>query len=91
MWTVDGEALENGTPERLVQFVVSHACPGAIILLHNGRGTTVEALPGIVQGLRKRGFQLVTLDQLVGTRGPRGTVSGVPPATGLKLFGSSAD
>jgi peptidoglycan-N-acetylglucosamine deacetylase len=65
MWTVDGEALENGHPQRLVDFVVQRATPGSIILLHNGRMTTAEALPNIIAGLRRKGFRFVTIDQLV--------------------------
>ncbi len=64
MWTLDGEALENGSPARLIDFVVKKATPGAIVLLHNGRMTTIEALPKIIEGLRKRGFTFVTIDQL---------------------------
>ncbi len=72
MWTVDGEALENGSPDRLIEYVLQHACPGAIILLHNGRMTTVEALPTIIDGLRKRGYSFVTVDQLAARRAAAG-------------------
>ena len=65
MWTLDGEALENGSPNRLIDYVVQKTAPGAIVLLHNGRMTTIEALPKIIDGLRKRGFQFVTVDRLV--------------------------
>jgi peptidoglycan/xylan/chitin deacetylase (PgdA/CDA1 family) len=65
MWTVDGESLENGPPQRLIEFIVQKAAPGSIVLLHNGRMTTVEALPNIIAGLRRRGFSFVTVDQLV--------------------------
>lgn len=64
MWTLDGEALENGSPDRLIEYVVQKASPGAIILLHNGRMTTIEGLPKIIEGLRKRGFGFVTIDQI---------------------------
>jgi len=65
MWTVDGESLENGTPDRLIDYILQHAGPGAIILMHNGRMTTIQALPRIIEGLRKRGLGFVTIDQLV--------------------------
>ena len=68
MWTLDGEALENGSPNRLVEYVVQKSAPGAIVLLHNGRMTTIEALPRIIAGLRKRGFGFVTVDRLVPQR-----------------------
>ncbi len=68
MWTVDGESLENGSPDKLVEYVVQKASPGAIILLHNGRMTTIDGLPKIVEGLRRRGFGFVTIEQLMERR-----------------------
>jgi peptidoglycan/xylan/chitin deacetylase (PgdA/CDA1 family) len=47
---------------------LTRAGDGAIILLHDGggdRSQTVAALPFIIEGLQQRGFQLVTLQQLV--------------------------
>ncbi len=41
---------------------------GAIILLHDGggdRSETVAALPAIIEGLQHRGFEFVTLQQMV--------------------------
>lgn len=78
MWTVDADSVENGNPDRLVEFVVSHAVPGAIVLMHNGRQTTVDALPRIVTGLRQRGFRFDTIDGLLG----RKTLAGPVQATG---------
>jgi peptidoglycan/xylan/chitin deacetylase (PgdA/CDA1 family) len=65
MWTVDADALENGSPDKLVDFVLKKAAPGAIILLHNGRQTTINALPRIIAGLRQRGFRFDTIDGLL--------------------------
>jgi cellulose synthase/poly-beta-1,6-N-acetylglucosamine synthase-like glycosyltransferase/peptidoglycan/xylan/chitin deacetylase (PgdA/CDA1 family) len=42
---------------------------GNIILLHDGggdRNATIKALPGIIEGLRARGFQIVSTEQLLG-------------------------
>jgi len=42
---------------------------GNIILLHDGggdRSATVKALPGIIEGLRARGFEIVNLEDLIG-------------------------
>jgi len=47
---------------------LTRAGDGAIILLHDGggdRSQTVAVLPFILEGLQQRGFQLVTLQQLV--------------------------
>lgn len=65
--------LPSGDPDSLisekalVRYVVSTARGGSIIVMHiNARGWhTAEALPGIVAGLRKRGFTFVTVSRLV--------------------------
>jgi peptidoglycan/xylan/chitin deacetylase (PgdA/CDA1 family) len=44
------------------------ATPGGIILMHDAggdRAQTIAALPTIIVGLRKRGYQLVTVPQLL--------------------------
>ena len=78
MWTLNGEALENGSPERLIEYIVSRTTAGAIVLLHNGRMTTVEALPRIIEGLRKRGFEFATVDQIVPQRSVRSKPVTIP-------------
>ncbi len=55
----------------LVERVLSQARAGKgnIILLHDGGGDrshTVEALPGIIDGLRAEGYQLVLVSDLIG-------------------------
>jgi peptidoglycan/xylan/chitin deacetylase (PgdA/CDA1 family) len=65
MWTVDGDKFEGRGGDRLVNYMVSHAAPGAILLLHNGRPTTIDALPRIIAGIRSRGLTFVTLDELL--------------------------
>ena len=59
--------------ETIVARTVGAARPGSIILLHDGmnatpgadQSATVQALPGIIEGLRKRGFRCVTLPELL--------------------------
>jgi peptidoglycan/xylan/chitin deacetylase (PgdA/CDA1 family) len=41
------------------------AVSGSIILMHDIHPRTVDAVPGIIDGLRARGFQLVTVAQLL--------------------------
>ena len=81
MWTINGEALENGSPNRLIEFIVGRSTPGAIVLLHNGRMTTVEALPKIIEGLRKRGFEFATLDQISPVRAVSRNPAGIRPVS----------
>ncbi|MCJ7798032.1 MAG: S-layer homology domain-containing protein, partial [Thermoleophilia bacterium] len=58
--------------------VLSHAHNGAIVLLHMAAPHTAEALPGIISGLRNKGYELVTVTELL--RGSRRFVD-VDPAT----------
>jgi peptidoglycan-N-acetylglucosamine deacetylase len=65
--------LASGDPdstisrERLVRYVVSHTRNGSIIVMHvNGRGWhTAEALPEIIQSLRRKGFVFIKVSDLL--------------------------
>jgi len=68
LWSVDtGDYLQPGVPV-IVERALAGAHPGAIILMHDAGGTrtqTVSALPGVITGLRARGYRLVTVPQLL--------------------------
>jgi peptidoglycan/xylan/chitin deacetylase (PgdA/CDA1 family) len=65
--------LESGDPDpslsakRITSVVVRDAKNGSIIVFHMNRNgiKTAEVLPGIIAGLRKRGFRLVTVGELL--------------------------
>jgi peptidoglycan/xylan/chitin deacetylase (PgdA/CDA1 family) len=74
MWSVDSEDYTRPGRDRIVRNVLAGAKPGAIVLMHDGGGPrdqTVTALPTIIRRLRKRGFRLVTVPELL----PRAPVS----------------
>jgi peptidoglycan/xylan/chitin deacetylase (PgdA/CDA1 family) len=72
-WTVSPDDWQNLTEKSIEQRVLSKAGGGAIILLHDGMETrlnpqrlaTVEALPGIITGLKSRGYSFVTIPELI--------------------------
>ena len=76
--------LPSGDPDtsiacaRLVRYVVAMARGGSIVVMHiNGRGRhTAEALPGIIAGLRAKGYTFVTVGRLIAglPARPAGTV-----------------
>ena len=71
MWdvdTVDAKPPAQGGPtaDDIVAKVLSRARSGSIVLLHLGGAHTLEALPGIVDGLRARGLEPVTVADLLG-------------------------
>jgi peptidoglycan/xylan/chitin deacetylase (PgdA/CDA1 family)/negative regulator of sigma E activity len=64
MWTVNSGDWTSPPPNRLAARILARAEPGAIILLHNGTLNTLRALPEIITGLQRRGYDLVTLSEL---------------------------
>ncbi len=51
----------------MIQGVVGHVRPGSIVIFHaNGRGWhTSEAIPTIIAKLRERGYEFVTVSELL--------------------------
>lgn len=69
-WNVDPYDWAQPGVAQIVATVTSAQGRNLVVLLHDGggdRSQTVAALPGIIDGLRARGYQFVTVDQLDGT------------------------
>lgn len=68
LWTLDSDDDQHPGVGAIRVRVVRHAKPGSIVLLHDGghHPETVQALPGIIEGLRARGLRLVTVTELLG-------------------------
>ncbi len=64
LWDVDPGDWRRISADEIVGNVKAQARAPAIILLHNGRKATIEALTGIVQAYRAAGFTFVSLAQL---------------------------
>jgi peptidoglycan/xylan/chitin deacetylase (PgdA/CDA1 family) len=63
-WKLPGSAAIRST-------IIHDVRPGSIVLMHDGggpRGGTVDALAGAISGLRHRGYELVTVSELLGKR-----------------------
>lgn len=78
IWSVDSLDWKNPGPNYMIQRVLSKTNPGAIILCHASDSSKEIhlALPGIITGLRSKGYKFVTLSQLLtggnpGRRDPR--------------------
>jgi peptidoglycan/xylan/chitin deacetylase (PgdA/CDA1 family) len=71
-WDVDpNDWQKNTTRESVTKFVLAHTTSGSIVLLHATKLKTVEAAADIIQGLRAKGFQLVTVSELLKDREAR--------------------
>jgi peptidoglycan-N-acetylglucosamine deacetylase len=68
LWSVDTDDYERPGVAAIVHNALEGAKAGAIILMHDAggdRSETIEALPTIIRELRRRGFHLVTVPQLL--------------------------
>ncbi|MGY1604327.1 polysaccharide deacetylase family protein [Geodermatophilus sp. SYSU D00815] len=70
LWDVDTQDWLNLDVATTTQRALAGAFPGAIVLLHDIHPTTVEAVPGIIDGLRARGYTLVTVPELLSSVEP---------------------
>lgn len=61
-WTVRGNDGLECDPERVARRVAERARPGAIILLHEGRPRSNEAILRVIDELQQRGFSFVIPD-----------------------------
>jgi len=62
-----GDPDQHATKEKLVEWVLRKVQPGSIVVMHLNhlRFHTAEALPPIIEALRARGYQLVTVGELL--------------------------
>lgn len=68
LWSVDPGDWRRPGRGAIVSGVLSHAQPGAVVILHDAggdRSQTVAALPAIINGLRRRHYDLVTVPRLL--------------------------
>lgn len=68
MWDVEPDSAGPAGTETIVARTVDAVRPGSIVLLHvmaDSRGSSRAAVPGIVTKLRERGYQFVTVSELL--------------------------
>lgn len=71
LWNIDTLDWAHTPAEQIVDNVLSHIKSGDIILMHDYHSngcTTVEALRGFVPVLLERGYQFVTVSELLGSQ-----------------------
>jgi peptidoglycan/xylan/chitin deacetylase (PgdA/CDA1 family) len=73
MWDVEPESYPEvaDNPDALAKYVIDNARNGSIIIMHvmyRSREVSRQALPLIIDGLRQRGFEFVTVSKLIENR-----------------------
>jgi peptidoglycan/xylan/chitin deacetylase (PgdA/CDA1 family) len=74
LWDVDPLDWKNRKASTVAHRVITHAKRGSIILTHDSLKTTRAAYADIIDGLRARGFTLVTVPELFGGKMVAGKV-----------------
>ena len=66
LWWVDTSDWREPGKEKVMRIIRNHLTNGAIILMHENHKTTIEALPDIINFIKKRGYKFVTVSELLG-------------------------
>jgi peptidoglycan-N-acetylglucosamine deacetylase len=69
LWTDDSGDFRTLTPTEIIDHVERYATRPEIVLMHNGKLATIQALPTIVALFRANGYRFVTVSQLLRTVG----------------------
>lgn len=71
LWSVDTLDWKSKNPEAILAETKNQVHDGAIILMHDIYPTTVEAVPTIIDELRKDNYEFVTVEELIKIRGAK--------------------
>lgn len=66
LWSVDPEDWRRPGPGVVAERIVSRSHPGGVILAHDIQSGTVRAMPATLDTLTARGYQFVTVSELIG-------------------------
>lgn len=75
LWDIDTLDWKRPGAKAIHDAAMTGAHNGAIVLMHDGggdRSQDVEALPGIIDDLKKQGYEFVTIEQLIKMAGDAG-------------------
>jgi peptidoglycan/xylan/chitin deacetylase (PgdA/CDA1 family) len=64
LWSLDSKDLTISDPKKIIEHITLKANPGDIVLFHDSRPIILEALPGIIDALNKKGYEFLTLSQI---------------------------
>lgn len=70
LWDVDTLDWKTRSAKKTIKATLKDTRRGSIVLLHDIHSTTVAAVPGIIEGLRAKGYTFVTVSQLLGKAKP---------------------
>lgn len=66
LWSIDPEDWRRPGPDIVASRIVNSSHPGGVVLAHDIQSGTVRAMPETLDTLRMRGYQFVTVSELIG-------------------------
>ncbi|MGD1977851.1 MAG: polysaccharide deacetylase family protein [Akkermansiaceae bacterium] len=69
MWSIDPEDWKRPGPSVVASRILTNAHNGAIILAHDLHAPTIDAMPQTFDGLLSRGYQFITVSQMLARKG----------------------
>ena len=70
LWSVDPEDWKKPGPSVVTSRIVNNTRNGGIVLAHDLHKSTIDAMPGSLDGLLRKGFKFVTVSQLLALSSP---------------------
>jgi peptidoglycan/xylan/chitin deacetylase (PgdA/CDA1 family) len=65
MWNFDSDDWRSRSPKKIFKKVKKNAADGEVVLLHDLRRPTTNAMKKLIPWLTKKGYQLVTVSELM--------------------------
>ena len=65
LWSVDSHDWKGLSSDAIIQRVVGLVGPGSIVLMHDIHENTVEGLPKLIRKLRRRGYRLLSVPEML--------------------------
>jgi len=82
LWSVDPQDWRTRSASMTRSRILNDTRPGSIILVHDIHASSIDAMPGTLDGLLAKGFRFVTVGQLIGLSEGRG--SGAAPVAAVQ-------
>jgi peptidoglycan-N-acetylglucosamine deacetylase len=79
MWSVDPQDWRYRNASRVASHIIENTKPGDIVLAHDIHPTTVAAMPRSLDALKAKGFEFVTVSELIEMDGPVEVASAPTP------------
>lgn len=66
LWDVDTMDWQNRDSEAVAEHAIDNTAPGSVLLFHDIHGSTVDAIPDVLEELHNSGYHFVTVADLFG-------------------------